>query len=95
MLPALILVDIAVLLFYLKKGIASAKIKAHIDIIKNWNKVRDRYNQIQNVRTYDDKEIIKIFADDLLVPRWVVDNTSNQLFNGFIKMLSRIFRRFI
>ena len=40
LVPILILVDIAVFFFYLKKGIALAKIKAHLDIVRNLNKDR-------------------------------------------------------
>lgn len=94
-LPALILVDIAVFLFYLKKGIVSANIKAHLDIIKNWHKIQKRYNEIQKARIHSDKEIVKNFSDELFVPRWVVDNKSNRAFNGFIKILSRFSRRLI
>ncbi|MEM3143895.1 MAG: glycosyltransferase family 2 protein [Candidatus Nitrosotenuis sp.] len=95
MLPALILVDVVVFLFYLRKGIASAKIKAHFDIIKNWYKVQERYKEIQSTRTQNDKEIIRVFSDELLVPRWVVNDVSNKLFNGFIRMLSSAVRRFV
>lgn len=92
---ALTLVDIAVFFFYLRKGIVSAKIKAHLDIIKNWNKIQKRYNEIQKTRIYSDIETMKIFSDELLVPRWVVDSRNNRLFNGFIKILSGMSRRFV
>lgn len=90
MLPALILVDIAVFLFYLSKGMGESKIKAHIDILKNKNKIKQRYLEIQKLRRIDDKTIIQNFSDELMVPKWVVNDFSNKLFNSFIKNLSKM-----
>lgn len=94
-LPLLILVDTAVFLFYLSKGMPWSKIKAHIDILKNRSKINQRYLEIQKSRTLNDKIIIESFSDELLVPKWVVNNTSNKLFNNFIKCLSKIARQVI
>lgn len=90
MLPALILVDIAVFLFYLSKGMAGSKIKAHIMILKNISKINQRYSQIQKSRIMDDKTIIQRFSDELMVPRWVSNDLSSKIFNSFIKNLSKI-----
>lgn len=89
-LPTLILVDIAVFLFYLSKGMAGSKIKAHIMILKNISKINQRYSQIQKSRIMDDKTIIQKFSDDLMVPRWVSNDFSSKMFNSFIKNLSKI-----
>ena len=95
MIPSLFLVEIAVFFFYWQKGLLRLKIKATFDILKNFNHIRKRYQKIQSGRTVSDKEIIKNFSDDLAVPKEVADKKSNQLFNNFIKDLSKITKKSI
>jgi len=90
MLPALILVDIVVLLFYLSRGMLKEKIKAHINIIQNIKKINRRYHEIQKLRKVNDKPIVEYFSDEVDVPKWVTKDFSNTLFNWFIKRLSKI-----
>jgi len=95
MLPALILVDLAVSLFYMKKGMLIIKLKSSLNILKNTKKISEKYNQIQSQRKYSDKEILDFFQDGIQVPKWVVSEMSNTLFNNFLNNLSKITRRFI
>jgi hypothetical protein len=95
MIPALSLVEIAVFFFYWKKGLLRLKIKASFDILRNLKHIAKRYKKIQNERKISDKEIIKNFSDDLVVPKEVADKKSNQLFNNFIRDLSRITKKTI
>ena len=95
MLPALILVDLAVSLFYMKKGMLIIKLKSSLNILKNTKKISEKYNQIQSQRKYSDKEILGFFHDEIQVPKWVVSEMSNTLFNNFLNNLSKITRRFI
>tara|TARA_B100001750_G_C15520116_1_gene610852 strand:+ start:3089 stop:4135 length:1047 start_codon:yes stop_codon:yes gene_type:complete len=95
MLPALILVDLAVSLFYMKKGMLIIKLKSSLNILKNIKKINEKYNQIQSQRKYSDKEILDFFQDEIHVPKWVVSEMSNTLFNNFLNNLSKITRRFI
>jgi len=95
MLPALILVDLAVSLFYMKKGMLIIKLKSSLNILKNTKKISEKYNQIQSQRKYSDKEILDFFQDEIQVPKWVVSEMSNTLFNNFLNNLSKITRRFI
>ena len=66
MLPALIMVDIGVFFYYLKKGVLGSKIKATLNILKNFNQINSRYKQIQNKRLISDRELIEIFDDDII-----------------------------
>ena len=94
-LPSLILVEIAVFFFYLKKGMLKLKIKASIDIIKNREKIKNRYLELQKNRLVNDKEIVRNFQDEISVPIEVSSKKSNKLFNNFLKDLSRLTRHFI
>jgi len=95
LLPSLLLVEIFVLIFYLKKGMFSSKIKANFDIIKNWKHINQKYNEIQKFRTISDKIIVKSFSDEMYVPKVVTTDFYNDIFNNFIKKLSIFTKKFI
>jgi len=92
MLPSLILVDIAITLFYLKKGFISEKIKANWDILKNYNQISKNHNLIQKNRIIDDNEIIKKFTNKIEVPKWVIEKENNDFLNRIFENLSKITR---
>ena len=92
MLPSLILVDIAITLFYLKKGFISEKIKANLDILKNYNQISKNYNLIQKNRVIDDNEIIEKFANKIEVPKWVIEKENNRFLNKIFENLGKITR---
>ncbi len=95
MLPSLILVDIAVSLFYLKKGMFITKIKTSFNILKNLIKISQKYTKIQSSRTLSDKEILNIFQDQIQVPKWVASEENSESFNNFLNKLSKITRNFL
>jgi hypothetical protein len=95
MLPALVLVDIAVFFFYLSRGMLKQKMQASFNIIRNWNRITERYHQIQKERKIDDKTLIRNFKDGISVPKQVSNKESGFLFNKFISDLSKITRNFI
>ena len=92
MIPALFLIDIAVLFFYISRGLGRMKISADIEILKNLKKINQKYNQNQQIRTVNDKELIKKFKDDVIVPKWVITDKTNILFNRFLVVISKITR---
>jgi GT2 family glycosyltransferase len=95
MLPSLILVDLAVTGFYVKKGLLLVKIKTHLNILKNFGKICKKYSEIQKTRKISDKEIIKNFLDIIDVPPWVMKQNQNKFFNKFLKKLSNFSRNLI
>jgi len=95
MLPALIIIEIVVFFFYLKKGLAKQKLKASINIIKNSNKINQRYKKLEKEKIVSDKEVIKNFTDEIAVPQWVLKKESSEFFNNFMKKLSKLTRKFI
>ena len=92
MIPALILVDLAVTTFYLKKRMILEKIKADLSIIKNLNFILKKHSEIQKKRNVNDHEIIKSFKDHLEVPKWVVDEEENESFNNFLRKIGNFTR---
>jgi len=90
-LPALILVDIAVGFFYLKNGLFTEKIKASLNILKNFRKINSRYIEIQKKRTVDDKTIISHFKNEVILPKGI--NLKNKIpFNSTLRFLSKLCR---
>ena len=95
MLPALIVVDIAVFFFYLTKGLVKMKILADVQIIKNLKTINKKYHENQKNRSISDKEIIFSFKNEVNVPVWVVDSKINSVFNNFLKIITKITRNFL
>lgn len=92
-LPELILVEIAVIIFYISKGLLLQKIKANLNIIKNRKKIKARYNEIQQQRKFSDKDIIQNFNDDIIIPRELSEKAQNSRYLNFIKNLSKRARK--
>ena len=90
MLPALIVVDIAVFFFYLSKGLMKMKFLADLEILKNLKIINKKYFENQKIKNISDKEIIHSFKNEVIVPRWIVNNKINSLFNNFLKTISKI-----
>lgn len=95
MLPSLLLVEMAVFFFYWKKGMLKQKILASIDILTNTIQIKNKYKQIQSERKINDKEIIRLFQDELAVPKEVANKKSSNMFNIFIRELSKLARKTI
>ena len=95
MIPSLLLIEIAVSLFHIKKRMFMAKVKANYNIIKNLKKINSRYNEIQEKRIISDKEIIKKFSDDISVPPWVIKKNDNDYFNKILVVISKLSRKVI
>ena len=95
MIPGLLLVDIAVLFFYIFKGLGKMKISADLEILKNLKIINKKYNQNQKIRMISDKELIKQFKNEVIVPQWVIKDKTNVLFNNFFVTISKITRFFL
>jgi len=95
MIPALFLVDIAVLFFYISKGLGRMKISADIEILKNLKKINEKYKQNQKIRKVSDSELINQFKNEVIVPQWVIKDKTNSLFNHFLVVISKITRRIL
>jgi GT2 family glycosyltransferase len=92
-LPELILIEIAVLIFYTIKGLFLQKIKASLNILKNRKKINQKYNQIQQKRKFLDHEIIQYFDDEIIVPSELSKTVRNSTFLNFIEKLSKRARK--
>ena len=94
MLPALIMVDIGVFFYYLKKGVLLSKFKATLSILKNFKHINVTYKKIQNKRLISDSELIKNFDDNIIIPK-MMDSKNNNSLGNLIKNLSQFTRKFL
>ena len=94
MLPALIMVDIGVFFYYLKKGVVLSKFKATLNILKNINQINSKYKKIQNKRLISDSELIKNFDDDIIIPK-MMDSKKNDSLGNFIRKMSQFTRKIV
>ena len=85
----LFLVDLMIWIFYLSKGFLGSKIKAELDIIKNRNFISQKYQEIENKKTVSDKELIKLFPDEIFVPKNVSGEIGSRSFNVILSKLSK------
>jgi len=92
---SLILVEIMVWLFYLSKGFLGAKIRAEIDIIKNKDQIVSKYKELENKKIVSDKELIKLFPDEIFVPKNVSGKVGSTTFNSILSALSKKAKRSI
>ena len=95
MIPGLLLIDIAVLFFYLSKGMGRMKISADLEILRNLKKINEKYKQNQRIRKVEDKELLNQFKNEVIVPKWVIKSKTNILFNRFLVVISKITRIFL
>ena len=90
-----IFVEMMIWLFYLSKGFLGAKIRAEIDIIKNKDQIASKYNELENKKIVPDKELIKLFTDEIFVPKNVSGKIGSSIFNSILSTLSKKAKRSI
>jgi len=86
---SLILVDLFVWLFYLSKGFLWAKIKAELDLRKNKEFIKKKYEELEKKKKVSDKQLIKEFPDKIFVPINVSQELMNKKFNSILTSLSK------
>jgi hypothetical protein len=89
MLPSLMLVDFFVFLFCLRKGFTIAKIKAELNILKNFNIILKKHNEIESKKLIPDMTIIKNFTDNIFLPQNLTKTQNEGIFLRYFSKLSR------
>jgi len=95
MLPALLIIDVAVLLFYVTRGIGKMKILADWEILKNLKTINRKYSHNQKIKQVPDSELIKQFKNELFVPTWIINQKNNNFFNRFLTSITKITKQLI
>jgi len=93
--PLLLLTEIGIYFYFLRKGMTLTKIKSSLSVIKLLPKIKKRSSELNNKRIVNDKDIIKNFVDDLFFPTYTIDKHTLNLENIFIIQLSKLTRKII
>ena len=91
-LPALIIMEIGLLLFAVKGGWFKEKIKvyAYFCSVKHWRLIFNRRKQTQKLRVWPDSAIVKSFAGIITnqeIKNFAVDNLANPFFNAYWEII--------
>lgn len=89
LLPYLILVEIIVFFYYVKKGLFFEKIKGYKEIIKNRKQISTKQKELEYLRKIEDEQIIMKFQNEVFVPKEVGNSLENNFFNKIIGGLAR------
>jgi GT2 family glycosyltransferase len=89
LLPYLILVEIIVFFYYIKKGLFFEKIQGYKEIIKNLKKISEKQKELECLRKIEDGQIVPNFQTEIFVPQEVGSSRENSLFNKIIGGLAR------
>ena len=81
--------ELMVWLFYLSKGFLGAKIKAELDIKRNRKHISQKYQEIESKKKIPDSELIRLFPDEIFVPKNVSGTLGSRAFNSILAKLSR------
>ena len=95
MLPAITLVEIMMIIFYISKGFTKMKFSAYKDILKNLNQIKKKYKEIESKKTILDSELIKRMPNEIFIPDQFSNNLSAKIFIKIISNLSKIIKYFI
>jgi hypothetical protein len=95
MLPAITLIEIMMLVFYISKGFTKMKFSAYKDILKNLNHIQKKYQEIETKKIISDRELIKTMPNEIFIPDQFSDSLSSKIFNKTISGLSKIVKYFI
>lgn len=95
LLPGILVVEIAIFVFYLSKGIIKQKIRGYSDIIKNHKLIEKRYRELESIKKKSDKELISNFVDEMDIPTQVAGSHASELFNNFLRSISKMSRFFL
>ena len=95
MLPALIIVEIMMVIFYVMKGFGKMKLKAYFDILKNFKHIRKKYVELEKIRIINDKEIIEKLPNEIFIPDKISNSVSVKIFNSILSILSRYTKKII
>lgn len=94
-LPSLIVIEIFISIFFLKKGIFKEKIRALIIILRDINKIRKRKLEIKKNKIFSDKQIIENFSEVIEIPFQVTNSFYSNIFNNVIQILGKFSKIFI
>ena len=93
--PLLILVEIGMLFFFIKRRMTIIKLKSFFSLIKISKELKIRRERIMKNRSVSDRAIIKNFVNDFWLPLATVNEGGAKLVNSIMRMLNKQARKII
>lgn len=88
--PSLLLLEIIMLGFFMKKGLLIKKIWSYGSIIRSFNQIRKDRKEIQNKRKISDEEIMKSFCYNMYIPPESEESEHLKNFNKILINLAKL-----
>ena len=92
LLPAILVVEFLILVFFLIEGNIGIKISGYKDIIINRKQIHKKYIELESEKIVSDLEIVRKFSNEIEIPFEMSGPLSAKGFNIILKLLSKISR---
>ena len=66
-----------------------AKLKAELEIIRSKKHIKQKYEELEAKKIVSDSELIRLFPDEIFVPKNVSGTIGSRAFNSILARLSR------
>jgi GT2 family glycosyltransferase len=90
LLPSLLIIEIALLVFFTKKGMLIKKLRSYGGIIRFTNHIKERRKSIKKIKNVNDDEIFKSFCCTIETPLEVSETESIEKFNKLLIILCKL-----
>ncbi len=90
LLPSLLIIEIALLVFFTKKGMLVKKLRSYWGIIRFANHIKKRRKSIKKIKNMNDNKIFKSFCCTIETPLEVSETESIEKFNKLLKILGKL-----
>ena len=87
LLPSLLIIEFALLIFFTKKKMLLKKIKSYIGILKLSNHIKEKRKKLIKIKKVSDKEILDLFSCTIETPVEVSETEGIDKFNKLLKLL--------
>jgi hypothetical protein len=87
LLPSLLIIEVVLLGFFVKKGMLIKKLKSYGGVIKFLNHIKKRRRKIKKIKNIEDNEIFKSFCCTIETPLEVSETEGIEKFNKLLKIL--------
>jgi GT2 family glycosyltransferase len=87
LLPSLLIIELALLIFFTKKKMLLKKIKSYVGILKLSNHIKEKRKKLIKIKEVSDKEILDLFSCTIETPVEVSETEGIDKFNKLLKLL--------
>jgi GT2 family glycosyltransferase len=94
-LPLVVILETGIFIYFITKGLGITKIKSYFSFLKLTSKIIEKQKNIEKIRKFSDKEIIKKFSNEFILPQDVVNTKNLDKINSIMISFSKKARNLI